>query len=313
MPKVRKTRSVTHTVATEALGGEHVSSEPSLAKEHGPRAQELIQDFRQMCSSATAPPRDGDAQRMEAYMRNQFKFFGLKSPLRKKLQLSFVQDHANDLQSRVLLLSLCSALWDESEREFQYFSVDLLRQFRQELLGDGTPAMFWGVMNCIQRLITTKSWWDTVDALAYPGTKLFLKGVLYRTCVRNCGSKSHVCVSKLTYTPSPVVGYVVDRCPTLGVPLMQQWIGHDNMWLRRTAILHQVCLKKRTDEARLFTFCLARASEKEFFICKAIGWALRDYSKWNPQAVKDFVEKNRKSLSSLSIKEALRRISCTPA
>lgn len=271
MPKVKRVKN--DATEQEVVRTHPATSEnPISVNEYAHEAKKLICDFRLMCTSAAADSQDSHG--MEAYMRNQFKFFGLKSTVRRKLQQSFIQDHTEDLQNRALLLALCSALWNEVERELQYFSVDLLRCYREELLGGGTPAEFWKVMNCVQDLITTKSWWDTVDGLAYP-----------------------------------VAGYVVDRCPALGVPLMEQWIGHDNMWLRRAAILHQLCLKKRTDEARLFRFCLARASEREFFICKAIGWALRDYSKWGPQAVKDFVEKNRKSLSSLSIKEALRKIS----
>ncbi|KAL5493098.1 hypothetical protein EMCRGX_G014223 [Ephydatia muelleri] len=272
MPKVKRVRKVA-TIDHETLRTEHGSAEASSpAEEHASKVKQLIDDFRQVCASA-ALIGGGDAQGMETYMRNQFKFFGLKSPLRIQLQLSFVRSHTDELQDNALLLALCSALWNESERELQYFSVDLLRQYRQDLLGGGTPAEFWAVMRCIESLISTKSWWDTVDGLAYP-----------------------------------VAGYMVDHCPALGVPLMQQWIVHDNMWLRRAAILHQVCQKKKTDEARLFSFCLARAEEREFFICKAIGWALRDYSKCNPLAVKNFVEKNRTSLSSLSIKEALRKI-----
>lgn len=65
-------------------------------------------------------------------------------------------------------------------------------------------------------------------------------------------------------------------------------------------------MKEKTDADRLFQFCLARAHEEEFFIRKAIGWALRDYSKTDRAAVKGFVEKNRESLSALSIREALK-------
>ena len=141
-----------------------------------------------------------------------------------------------------------------------------------------------------------------------------------------------------------------------GVRLMEQWIAHPCMWLRRTALLHQVhcyikcmdceqslctaisilltcCLppwlslyfptiaphahthththtqlsyKTDTDRTRLFKFCLAVADEDEFFIRKAIGWSLREYSRTDKTAVREFVEKNREKLSNLSAREALK-------
>lgn len=107
---------------------------------------------------------------------------------------------------------------------------------------------------------------------------------------------------------SVVIGHMVEKKPQWGVPLMNQWIANENMWLRRVAILHQLNLKIATDHQRLFQFCLSRAHEEEFFIRKAIGWALRQYARTDPVAVKKFVEDHRTELSNLSIKEALKHI-----
>ena len=74
----------------------------------------------------------------------------------------------------------------------------------------------------------------------------------------------------------------------------------------KTLLTLQLNWKGDTDETRLFSLCRSRAHETEFFIRKAIGWALREYSKTNGPAVRDFVEKNRDSLSGLSIREALK-------
>ena len=101
---------------------------------------------------------------------------------------------------------------------------------------------------------------------------------------------------------------MVEKRPQWGVPLMNQWITNENLWLRRVAILHQLNLKTATDHQRLFQFCLSRAHEDEFFILKAIGWALRQYARTDPVAVKKFVEDHRTELSNLSIKEALKHI-----
>jgi len=145
-----------------------------------------------------------------------------------------------------------------------------MKAFRNSILGTSLDH-FQEAVSCVEQLVTSKSWWDTVDALSYP-----------------------------------VMGYFVQQRPEPGVALMYQWIKHDDMWLRRVAILHQLCQKEKTDADRLFKFCLERAHEEEFFIRKAIGWALRDYSRTDKRAVKDFVETNRSSLSGLSIKEALK-------
>ena len=71
-------------------------------------------------------------------------------------------------------------------------------------------------------------------------------------------------------------------------------------------IIPQLSYKQKTDEQRLFSLCLERAHETEFFIRKAIGWSLRQYSWTNKKAVKDFVEKNRDSFAPLSVREALK-------
>jgi len=91
-------------------------------------------------------------------------------------------------------------------------------------------------------------------------------------------------------------------------PKMDTWISHDNMWLRRSSIICQVGAKERTDADRLFSFCQQRAFEKEFFIRKAIGWALREYAKTDGDAVAAFVTDHRGELSGLSYREATKHI-----
>lgn len=118
--------------------------------------------------------------------------------------------------------------------------------------------------------ITNKSWWDTVDAI--------------RTAIEP----------------------VIDRNPQLR-KLMDQWIKYDNIWLVRVAIIHQLKLGKRTDVVRLEKYCARRATDTEFFIAKAIGWALRSYSYTDPKWVKKFV-KVHPELQPLSKREALKAI-----
>jgi 3-methyladenine DNA glycosylase AlkD len=125
-----------------------------------------------------------------------------------------------------------------------------------------------GFLETARELITAKSWWDTVDTLA-----------------------------------AHLVGTLVTRHPAL-VSTMDAWSADANLWLARTAILHQLTYKEETDAARLFRYCARQAEHRDFFIRKAIGWALREYSRTDPEAVRSFVESHR--LAPLSAKEALR-------
>ncbi len=124
----------------------------------------------------------------------------------------------------------------------------------------------------LQHYIVTKSWWDTVDSLA-----------------------------------AWSVGPLVRSNPEL-VPVMDRWIDSSNMWLARTAILHQLSYKADTDADRLFSYAERRASDTEFFIRKAIGWALRQYARESPDEVRSFVAANEDRLSGLSRREALKHL-----
>lgn len=90
--------------------------------------------------------------------------------------------------------------------------------------------------------------------------------------------------------------------------VIDQWHQDSNMWLRRTAIICQNKFKEKTDTDRLFAVCLSRAHEKDFFIRKAIGWALREYAKTDEQAVKKFVLAHKDKLSPLSFSQATKHI-----
>lgn len=118
----------------------------------------------------------------------------------------------------------------------------------------------------IQVLITQKAWWDSVDAL------------------------------------NAVVRAMVLAFPELKTTMLE-WSTAENFWLRRVAILHQLLLKERMDRALLQQILSNNLNQTEFFINKAIGWALRDYSKTNPAWVKDFIQANQAQLSTLTIRE----------
>lgn len=89
---------------------------------------------------------------------------------------------------------------------------------------------------------------------------------------------------------------------------MDAAIGHDNFWVRRIALLHQLGWRGQTDTARLYSYALQCAHEQEFFIQKAIGWALRDYARHDPQAIRRFTEAHRQQLAALSYREACKHL-----
>ena len=124
-----------------------------------------------------------------------------------------------------------------------------------------------------RRLMVEGAWWDFVDEVSTH---------MVREVVRDCSGPAWA---------------VIDL-----------WIDDEVMWLRRSAIICQVGLKERTDVSRLFSFCRQRAFEKEFFVRKAIGWALREYSKTDPEAVAAFAIEHREELSGLSFREATKHI-----
>jgi len=124
-------------------------------------------------------------------------------------------------------------------------------------------------------LAQREPWWETVDGLAG------IVGDVVHAARRN----------------DPDAQAAMDAAPR-----------HDCLWVRRIAMIHQLGWRLETDTTRLFAYAEKLAPESDFFIRKAIGWALRDYARWNPQAVCDFVAAMGGNLAPLSAREAMRRI-----
>jgi 3-methyladenine DNA glycosylase AlkD len=124
-----------------------------------------------------------------------------------------------------------------------------------------------------RQMIVEGAWWDLVDGIA-----------------------------------SPIVGKVLLDDRQRMRPVLEEWIEHEDLWLRRAALICQNGHKGFTDSTMLFDFCLRRAHEKEFFIRKAIGWALREYARTAPEAVRLFLAAHRQELSGLSYREASRHL-----
>ena len=210
--------------------------------------------FEQNANPAQAAP-------MKKYMRDQFDYLGIKTPRNAALQKEFFAEYG--LPPLSDLDPVLRDLWLLPQREFQYVAVGLLGRFNKQL-----PA---GFTKTIEYLLTTKSWWDTVDSIA-GGT----------------------------------VGVHFQRFPEVREKYLAKWRASDNFWLRRTAILFQLNYKKETDFDLLSEIIRENLDSKEFFINKAIGWSLRQYARVDPRAVKKFVKST--SLHPLSRREAMKHL-----
>jgi 3-methyladenine DNA glycosylase AlkD len=212
--------------------------------------------------SAFEPEADAEwAVGAAAYMRNQFPFLGLRTPVRRRLAKRALADLPSPTEAQ--LAATARLLWKQPEREFQYAGCDLLAKH----VSVAGPSF----IDVAHELVVTRSWWDTVDALA-----------------------------------AHTVGPLVRRHPEL-TGAMDDWIRSDDLWVARTAILHQLTFGEHTDADRLLGYCRIRATDSEFFIRKAIGWALRSYAAYEPERVASFVA-DTPSLSALSVREAIKGV-----
>jgi 3-methyladenine DNA glycosylase AlkD len=118
-------------------------------------------------------------------------------------------------------------------------------------------------------MILNKSWWDTVD-----------------------------------YIASNLVGVHFQKYPEMIYPVTEKWMDSGNMWLQRTSLLFQLKYKKKTDVDLMSDYIQRLQGSKEFFINKAIGWILREYSKTDDDWVRNYVQNYQ--LAPLSRREALK-------
>jgi len=203
-----------------------------------------------------------DAGPMAAYMKGVAPFLGIRSPARRAAQRSAWR--GLDPPTPRDLTAAATWLWVCPEREYQYAACDLLARFVPEVCG----ATF--LRGTVERLIVTRSWWDTVDALR-----------------------------------SAAVGPLTAGHPEL-VAVIRRWSDSGDRWLARSAIIHQLGRGATADEALLFELCRRHASDREFFVAKAVGWALRDHARTAPDAVRAFVAST--PLQALSVREATKHL-----
>jgi 3-methyladenine DNA glycosylase AlkD len=200
---------------------------------------------------------ESQSKPMSAYMRDQFPFLGIKSQKRRQLQ----KETANETgyAKKPFSEEFVRFLWGLPEGEYQYFAVDYLISKSKTLQRNH--------INFLEDLITSKSWWDTVDALA-----------------------------------SNVVGALCMKHPDIRYREILQFSESGNIWLIRTSILFQLKYKDKTDTGLLATIIEKNSGTGEFFVDKAIGWILRQYARTDEKWVLEFL--NTHTLAPLSVREA---------
>ena len=148
-----------------------------------------------------------------------------------------------------------------------------LHYFAMEIVGRKSKFLNAYHLEFAEFMVLQNSWWDTVDFVA---THIF-----------------HPILKQLDYNQKR--------------EYVQKLAQHENMWMNRVAIIFQLPLKRETEEELLELAIIPHLNSKEFFHQKAIGWALRQYSKYNPNYVSNFLDSHK--LANLSVREASKYLS----
>ena len=205
---------------------------------------------------------DENAFQMHHYMKCKFEFFGIKATERRNLLNTAISNHREEVLNNYK--EIAKELYQLNEREYHMCAIEIFEKFsRKKYLEED--------INFIEHLITTNSWWDSVDFIA-----------------------------------KQILGKYLIQFPEKTKSIISQFNRSNNIWLIRSTILFQLGYKDKTNEALLFKQCEINSVSNEFFIKKAIGWSLREYGKTNPTSVLNFV--NSTVLKPLSKKEAIRNI-----
>jgi len=217
-------------------------------------ASQLIEHLSKLANPSQAPA-------MEAYMKHHFAFFGIKSEPRKEALKTFIAAHG--LPDDKVFESTILDLWHADQREIHYCAQELFfkKKWHKQLQS----------IELIETMLTTNSWWDSVDFIA-----------------------SNICGAYFKAHPNKIASIITN------------WNLDDNIWLNRSSFLYQLKYKTKTDLILLEKLFEPHLNSKEFFIQKAIGWMLRDISKHNPSYVAHYISTH--DLKPVSLREAKKYI-----
>jgi 3-methyladenine DNA glycosylase AlkD len=235
---------------------------------------ELLRALRETLAGAADPER---AEAMRAYMRSEMPYRGIASPRLRSLLRPVLDAHP--LPDEETWQATVRSLWDDAAfREERYAALALARHRRY---GEHRQVH---TLPLYEHLVRTGAWWDLVDETA-----------------------THLVRELLLDHPAEVS------------PVVRSWAA-DDLWLRRAALICQVGTRERCDQDLLAAVIednldgstrgtpARSAYGREFFIRKAIGWALRDHARTDPAWVSRFVADHEHDLSGLSRREALKHL-----
>jgi len=221
-----------------------------------------VNDFIRALQSEFEAHADSDiAKQQKAYLRNQFLFYGIMTPVRRNIQKPFLTTQY--LPPKENLENLIKTLWKRPQREYHYFAQELAQKYTKKFEKKDILLL--------ESMITHNSWWDTVDSIATKLVKAYFK-----------------------------------KFPDERDKSIEQWLSSENIWLQRTCLIFQLLEKEKTDLKLLEHVINSLLGSREFFVNKAIGWILRDYSRTDSDWVVNFVD--RTPLEALSKREALKLI-----
>jgi len=210
------------------------------------------------------------AEQQQQYMKSPMPFYGVTVPEVRRLTKVALRDHP--LESRKEFEATIRSMWDDAARREEWYATLTVATASRH-----RPFIDAASMPLFRHLIESGAWWDVVDDVA-----------------------------------THLVGPLVVSSRAAGAPelsdLMRRWAKEDNIWLARTAVLCQVGAKEDVDQSLLADVLEPNLTRKEFFLRKAIGWALRDYARVNPEWVRRYVEEHRSTLSGLSMREATKHL-----
>jgi 3-methyladenine DNA glycosylase AlkD len=207
--------------------------------------------------------------------RNEENAFQMKKYLKNLFSFYGIKT----TERRAVFLELLKLNHQEITENYREIALDLVNKEYRELHYCGIEILIKNLkknyhkddIKLIENFLVTNSWWDSVDTIA-----------------------------------KYLLGQYLIEFPKETEKVIERFSNSDNMWLNRSAIIFQLGYKKNTNYELLFSECQKHSQSKEFFIQKAIGWALREYGNVNPALIINFVNSNQ--LKPLSRKEALRKL-----
>ncbi|HEY6740785.1 MAG TPA: DNA alkylation repair protein [Lapillicoccus sp.] len=204
----------------------------------------------------------------QRYMKSTIPYRGLTSPQLTAVLRPILADPGFRIVDRDGWEATIRTLWDEVAYREEWYAAIALARHRTY-----RPWVDSESMPLWRHLVVTGAWWDVVDEVA-----------------------------------THLVRDVLEDSPDVEGLRLRKWAVDDDPWLRRTAIICQVGRKDRLDEALLADAIEPNLADRDFFLRKAIGWALRDHARIAPDWVRAFVDAHAGELSGLSRREATRHL-----